>query len=75
MTEIKKTYEQFCTFYEKNVNDHKDVLALIEHKVKVLGVVRKAAAVNKTIIDGKPVVATAKTTDVAQEYMNISKNI
>lgn len=63
------------TFYEKNVNDHKDVLALIEHKVKVLGVVRKAAAVNKTIIDGKPVVATAKTTDVAQEYMSISKNI
>ncbi len=64
-----------ATMYEKNVNDHRDVLELIQDKVNILGVVRKAAAVNKTIIDGKPVVISAKGTDVSKEYMEIALNI
>lgn len=64
-----------ATMFEKNVNDHKDVLELIQDKVNILGVVRKAAVVNKTIIDGKPVVISAKGTDVSKEYIEIALNI
>lgn len=64
-----------ATMFEKNVNDHKDVLELIQDKVNILGVVRKAAVVNKTIIDGKPVVLSAKGTDVSKEYIEIALNI
>ena len=61
------------TMYEKTVNDHRDVLALIEERLKVIGVVKKAAAVNKTIIDGKPVVMAAKGSEVAGAYLDIAK--
>lgn len=61
------------TMYEKTVTDHKDVLALLEQKIKVIGIIKKAAAVNKTIIDGRPVVITAKESEVARSYFEISK--
>jgi len=64
-----------ATLFEKNVNDHKDVLELIQDKVNILGVVRKASVVNKTIIDGKPVALSAKGTDVSKEYIEIALNI
>jgi chromosome partitioning protein len=63
------------TMYEKSVNDHRDVLTLLEQKVNVLGVVKKAAVVNKAIIDGKPVVLSGKGTDVSKAYIEIALNI
>ena len=63
------------TMYEKTVNDHKDVLTLLEQKVNVLGVIKKAAVVNKAIIDGKPVVLSAKGTDVSKYYIEIALNM
>lgn len=63
------------TMYEKTVNDHRDVLALIETKISVLGTIKKAAAVNKTIVDGVPVVIAAKDSEVAREYFELSKKI
>lgn len=63
------------TMFEKTVNDHKDVLELIKARLELLGTVKKAAAVNKTIVDGKPVVMSAIGSDVAMSYMAISQNI
>ena len=64
-----------ATLYEKNVNDHRDVLTLLEQKVEVLGVIKKAAVVNKAIIDGKPVVLSAKGKDVSKSYLEIAMKI
>lgn len=64
-----------ATMYEKSVNDQRDVLALLEEKVHVLGVVKKAAAVNKTIIEGKPVVIANRGIDVAKSYFEIAVSI
>lgn len=63
------------TMYEKSVNDHRDVLELLKARTNVLGTVKKAAAVNKTIIDGRPVVMTARGSDVASSYMAIAQSI
>lgn len=60
------------TLYEKNVNDHKDVLELISRKVNVIGTVGKAAVVNKAIIQGKPVVLAARRSEAAASYMSIA---
>lgn len=64
-----------ATLYEKNVNDHRDVLTLLAQKVEVLGVIKKAAVVNKAIIDGKPVVLSAKGKDVSKSYLEIAMKI
>lgn len=64
-----------ATLYEKKTNDHRDVLTLLEQKAEVLGVIKKAAVVNKAIIDGKPVVISAKGTDVSKSYFEIAMKI
>ena len=64
-----------ATMFEKSVNDHKDVLTLLEQKTHVLGIVKKAAIVNKNIIEGKPVVIASKGQDVARAYFEIALNI
>ena len=64
-----------ATMFEKNVNDHKDVLTLLEQKAEVLGIIKKAAVVNKSIIDGRPVVIANKGSDVAKAYVEIAMNI
>ena len=64
-----------ATMYKKMVNDHKDVLTLLEGKVPVLGVIREAADVNRTIIDGKCVVLANPASDVAIAYTEIAKKI
>lgn len=64
-----------ATLYEKNTNDHRDVLTLLEQKVEVLGVIKKAAIVNKSIIDGKPVVLNARGKDVSKAYFEIATKI
>ncbi len=64
-----------ATMYEKTVNDQKDVLTLLGEKATILGVIRKAAIVNKGIIDGKPVVLASKKTDVSKVYTEIAFNL
>ena len=69
----------FCgviaTMFKKQVNDHKDVLTLLERKADVLGVIREAADVNRAIIDGKPVVLASPSADVSEAYIDIAKKI
>lgn len=64
-----------ATMYEKSVNDQKDILTLLEQKTHVLGIIKKAAAVNKNIIEGKPVVVANKGQDVAKAYFKIALSI
>lgn len=64
-----------ATMFEKNVNDQKDVLYLLKQKADILGIIKKAAIVNKYIIDGKPVVVANKRSEVAKAYIEISTNI
>ncbi len=64
-----------ATMYEQSVNDQQDVLALLEQKANVLGVIKKAAVVNKAIIAGKPVVVASKRQPVAKAYFEIAYNI
>lgn len=63
------------TFYEKNVNDQRDIREALEENYQVLGVIRKAADVYKDIVDGKPVVLARKSSDVAKVYIDIAKSI
>lgn len=63
------------TMYEKTVNDQKDVLQLLASKANVLGTIKKAASVSKTVIDGVPVVIANKGTDVAKAYVEIALKI
>ena len=61
--------------YEKTVNDQRDVLQLLATKANVLGTIKKAASVSKTVIDGVPVVIANKGTDVAKAYVEIALKI
>lgn len=64
-----------ATMYKTNINDHKDVLAMLEKKVPILGVIKDSADVNRTISDGKPVVLSNKKAATAKEYVKIAFNI
>lgn len=64
-----------ATMFKKNINDNQDVLALLEQKSNVLGVIKDSADVNRTIIDGKPVVLSNKKTATAKAYMEIAFEI
>lgn len=64
-----------ATMFEKSVNDQNDILQLLGRKATVLGVIKKAAVVNKAIIDGLPVVLANKGADVAKAYIEIAINI
>ena len=64
-----------ATMFEKSVNDQNDILTLLGKKANVLGVIKKAAVVNKAIIDGLPVFLANKTADVSKVYIEIAMNI
>ena len=64
-----------ATMFKAKTNDNQDVLTLLESKSTVLGVIRDSADVNRTIVDGKPVVLANKKTRAAKEYMDISYKI
>ena len=64
-----------ATMFEKRVNDQKDVLAILEEKVPVIGVVKKSADVYRDVINGKPVVLSNKKSDAAKAYLDISLKI
>lgn len=63
-----------ATMYKTVSNDHKDVLALLRDKYKVLGVIKDSVEVNKKVIDGLPVVLNTRS-DAGKEYKKIAKSI
>lgn len=64
-----------ATFFEKVVNDQKDVLELIGDKSEIIGVIKKSADAYRSVVDGTPVVVSNKSSDVAKEYFLISNKI
>ena len=64
-----------ATMFEKRVNDQKDVLAILEEKVPVIGIVKKSADVYRDVINGKPVVLSNKKSGAAKAYLDISSKI
>lgn len=64
-----------ATFYEKVVNDNRDILALMKAENTVLGVVKKTSDVYKDVLSGLPIVMTRPKNDVAKEYVNIAKSL
>ena len=64
-----------ATLFEVVVNDQKDVLELIQEKAPLLGIVKKSADAYRSLVDGTPVVATNKRSDVAMAYMEIAEKI
>lgn len=61
-----------ATMYKSKINDNQDVLAMLEQKAPILGVVKDSADVNRAIVDGKPVVLSNKKAPTAKEYMEIA---
>ena len=61
-----------ATMYKKKINDNQDVLAMLEQKAPILGIVKDSADVNRAITDGKPVVLSNKKAPTAKEYMEIA---
>lgn len=64
-----------ATMFEMRVNDQKDILALLENKVQVLGVIKKSADVPRNVVDGLPVVLGNKTSPTARAYNEIALKI
>ncbi len=64
-----------ATMYHQNSNDHKDVLQLLENQYDVLGVIKDTVKVNSGIVDGRPVVLTAPTSEAALSYMAIADKL
>lgn len=63
------------TMYERNVKDQRDVLALLEDKANVLGIIKKAADAYRSVVDGVPVVLSNKRCDISKAYIKIAKSI
>lgn len=64
-----------ATMYEKRINDHKDILTILEERVPVIGIVKKSADVYRNVIDGKPVVLGNKRSEASKAYMDIASKI
>lgn len=61
-----------ATMYKKKINDNQDVLALLEQKAPILGVVKDSADVNRAVVEGKPVVLSNQKAPTAKEYKEIA---
>lgn len=63
------------TMYRGNVNDHKDILSILEKQGRILGIVKESVAASKGDVDGIPAVVSEPKSDVAKAYFEIAKNI
>lgn len=61
-----------ATMYKKKINDNQDVLALLEQKAPILGVVKDSADVNRAVVEGKPVILSNPKAPTAKEYKEIA---
>ncbi|NSD68944.1 ParA family protein [Dorea longicatena] len=61
-----------ATMFKKKINDNQDVLEMLKQKAPILGIIKDAADVNRTIAAGKPVVLANKKTATGRAYINIA---
>jgi chromosome partitioning protein len=64
-----------ATLYEMRVNNDREILEQLIKEYKVLGTIKKMAAVKKGVYDGKSVVELEPKSDVAKEYRKIAEII
>ncbi len=64
-----------ATMFNCQANEDKEVLAELEEKQEVLGVIKRTTAVSSAVKKGLPCVLANRRTVVAQEYRNITKKI
>ena len=64
-----------ATFYEKQVKDQQDVLALLRSNADILGIIKKSADVYRRVIDGLPVVLSHPKKEVSIVYKEIADSI
>lgn len=64
-----------ATLYEKNVNDHNDILNLLKEKYILLGAIRKTVEAVKGVYDGLPVILRKPSLDISKEYVKIAEII
>lgn len=64
-----------ATLHKRTSNDHKEILSLLEEEYNVLGVISDTVAVNRGIVEGRPVVLSDPTSDVSQTYKAIADQI
>lgn len=63
------------TMYEKNINDQRDILELLEKEGEVLGAVKKSADSYRSILEGTPVVLSNPRSEVAQMYRAVAEKL
>lgn len=64
-----------ATMFERNINDQKDILEILERDYRVLGVVKKSADAYRNVIDGKPTVLSIPNSDISKAYRGIAELI
>lgn len=64
-----------ATMYEKRINDDRDILAMLQEKYNVFGVIKKSVVAKKGVYEGLSVSQSAPKTDVAVEYDKIADYI
>lgn len=63
------------TMYRGNINDHKEILDILEKQGKILGIVKESVSASKGDVDGIPAVVSKPRSNVAKAYFDISKLI
>ena len=63
------------TMFRGNVNDHKDILKVLEKQGDVLGIVKESVAASKGDVDGIPAVVHDPKSDIAKAYFEIASKI
>ena len=63
------------TMYRGQVNDHKDILAILEKQGKILDIVKESVSASKGDVDGIPAVVSNPKSDVAKAYFRIASMI
>lgn len=64
-----------ATMFNGQANEDKEVLAEIQSKYNLLGVIKRTTAVSSSVKKGKPCVVANRRTVVAQEYREITRKI
>ena len=63
------------TMYRGNLNDHKDILSMLESQGTILGIVKESVAASKGDVDGVPAVVADPRSDVSKAYYDIASKI
>lgn len=64
-----------ATFFEKGVNDDKEILGLLQNEYPIIGVTKKTVDTRKGIYAGQSIVEKFPESGVAQEYVSVADKL